>query len=253
MASHPSEIAIVILAAGLGTRMKSDKAKVLHEILGRPMISYVVDTAQTVAGNNLVLVIGHQADIVKKTIENQADVQYVYQEQQLGTGHAVMCAMPALPDSTQHVVVLCGDVPLLDGATLQRFVDDHRSHHRTLSVLAVHLDDPTGYGRIVQDSHGNVTGIVEEADATANQKYLRLVNTGIYCVDRDFLESALQQIRSDNAQGEYYLTDIVGLAYQGNFPIGVTIGDNPDEFVGINSREHLEAVERMMRQTPDLN
>jgi UDP-N-acetylglucosamine diphosphorylase/glucosamine-1-phosphate N-acetyltransferase len=253
MNSHPSAVAIVILAAGLGTRMKSGKAKVLHEILGRPMISYVVDTAQAVAGRNLVLVIGHQADIVKKTVEGQADVQYAYQEQQLGTGHAVMCAMPVLPDSTRHVVVLCGDVPLLGGDTLQNFVDDHRSKNRTLSVLAVYLDDPKGYGRIVHDNNGNVVGIVEEADATSSQKSINLVNTGIYCVERDFLESALQQIRSDNAQGEYYLTDIVGVARQENLPIGVTIGDNADEFVGINSREHLEAVERMMRPTPDLN
>lgn len=254
MNSDPSEITIVILAAGLGTRMKSDKAKVLHEILGRPMISYVVDTAYAVAGNNLVLVIGHQADIVRKTIEEQGgDVQYAIQAQQLGTGHAVMCAMPALPDKTRHVVVLCGDVPLLGKETLQRFVDDHRSQNRTLSVLTVHLDNPTGYGRIIRDSHNNVTGIVEEADANPDQKSITLVNTGIYCIDRDFLESALSQIRSDNAQGEYYLTDIVGVARQGNFPIGITIGDSADEFMGINSREHLEAVERMMRSIPDLS
>lgn len=254
MNSDPSEVAVVILAAGLGTRMKSDKAKVLHEILGRPMISYVVDTAQAVAGKNLVLVIGHQADIVRKTVEAQVvDVQYAHQEQQLGTGHAVMCAMSALPDSTRHVVVLCGDVPLLGKETLQRFVGDHRTQDRTLSVLTVHLDDPTGYGRIIRDSDGNVTGIVEEADATPDQKSLTLVNTGIYCVDRDFLETALSQIRSDNAQGEYYLTDIVGVARQGNFRIGITIGGNADEFMGINSREQLEAVERTMRPIPDLN
>ena len=253
MTNNSSDIAVVILAAGLGTRMKSSKAKVLHEILGRPMISYVVDTAHAVAGDNLVLVIGHQAEIVRKTIADQADARYVYQEQQLGTGHAVMCAMPALPARTRHVVVLCGDVPLLGEETLRRFVVDHRTRHRTLSVLAVHLENPTGYGRIVQDSNGNVTGIVEEADATSDQKSINLVNTGIYCVDRDFLGFALQQIKSDNAQGEYYLTDIVGVAHQGRFPIGVTIGDNADEFVGVNSREHLEAVERMMRPTPDLN
>ena len=122
MTNDPSDVAIVILAAGLGTRMKSDKAKVLHDILGRPMISYVVDTARAVAGDNLVLVIGHQAEVVKKTVADQADVHYAYQEQQLGTGHAVMRAMPALSDRTRHIVVLCGDVPLAspgDPATLR--------------------------------------------------------------------------------------------------------------------------------------
>jgi len=253
MKSDPSELAIVILAAGLGTRMKSDKAKVLHEILGRPMIAYVVDTAQAVVGKNLILVIGHQAEIVKKTIDGQADVLYANQEQQLGTGHAVMCAVPALPERTTHVVVLCGDVPLLREKTLQKFVDDHCTKNRTLSVLAVHLEDPTGYGRIVHDDSGNVVGIVEEADATSVQKTINLVNTGIYCVDRHFLEYALRQIRSDNAQGEYYLTDIVGVAQQGNLPIGVSIGENANEFVGINSQEHLQAVERMMGPPPNLN
>lgn len=253
MNSDPSEVGIIILAAGLGTRMKSDKAKVLHEILGRPMISYVVDTAQAVGGDNLVLVIGHQAELVKTTIEGQANVRFAYQEQQLGTGHAVMCAMPTLPDNTRHVVVLCGDVPLLSEATLQRFVDDHRNEKRTLSVLAVYLEDPTGYGRIIHSNSGEVVGIVEEADATALQQSINLVNTGIYCVERDFLESALRQIQSDNAQGEYYLTDIVNLAHQGAFSIGVTIGEKADEFVGVNSCEHLEAVERMMGPTPNLN
>jgi UDP-N-acetylglucosamine diphosphorylase/glucosamine-1-phosphate N-acetyltransferase len=253
MTNDPSDVAIVILAAGLGTRMKSDKAKVLHDILGRPMISYVVDTARAVAGNNLVLVIGHQAEVVKKTVADQADVHFAYQEEQLGTGHAVMRAIPALSDRTRHVVVLCGDVPLLRRATLQRFVDDHLNQERTLSVLAVELDNPTGYGRIVCDRDGNVKGIVEEADATAEQKAINLVNTGIYCVDRAFLESALRKIRPNNAQGEYYLTDIVGVAHRECVRIGVTIGGNPDEFMGVNSRAHLEAVERMMRQASDMN
>ena len=247
MSSNSGAVAIVILAAGLGTRMKSDKAKVLHSILGRPMILYVVDTARYVAGDNVVLVVGHQAEVVRATVTKRADVKFAYQPEQLGTGHAVMCALPALPEEARHVVVLCGDVPLLRIETLQHFVDDHRSHQRTLSVLAVHLDDPTGYGRIVQGQQGQVSGIVEEADATPTQKRIQLVNTGIYCVERGFLEKALASIRADNAQGEYYLTDIVGVAHAAGFSIGVTVGENPDEFTGINSREQLAAVEEMMR------
>jgi UDP-N-acetylglucosamine diphosphorylase/glucosamine-1-phosphate N-acetyltransferase len=247
MPCENNPLAIVILAAGLGTRMKSNKAKVLHELLGRPMISHVVDTACAVAGDNVVLVVGHQADEVRAIVAQQAEIKYAFQAEQLGTGHAVMCALPELPENAHHVVVLCGDVPLLKRETLQRFVHDHCSQKRTLSVLAVRLANPTGYGRIVQDESGNVVGIVEEADATPGQKAIQLVNTGIYCVDRRFLATALQDIRSDNAQGEYYLTDIVGVAHDTRLPIGVTVGESADEFIGINSREQLKLVEEIMR------
>ncbi len=247
MPCENEKIAVVILAAGLGTRMKSNKAKVLHAILGRPMISYVVDTACAVAGDNVVLVVGHQADAVREIVTKQAEVKYAFQAEQLGTGHAVMCALPALPENIHHVVVLCGDVPLLKCETLQRFVHDHCLQKRPLSVLAVRLANPTGYGRIVQDESGSVVGIVEEADATLAQKAIQLVNTGIYCIDRRFLATALQEIKSDNSQGEYYLTDIVGVAHDTRLPVGVTVGESPDEFIGINSREQLEAVEEMMR------
>lgn len=246
MIKESTDITVVILAAGLGTRMKSDKAKVLHEILGRPMIAYVVDTALAVAGNNVVLVVGHQAQVVRETVARQAELHFALQERQLGTGHAVMCAMSALPETTRHVVVLCGDVPLLGEKTLRGFVNEHRSHQRTLSVLAVRLPDPSGYGRIVQNERGQVTGIVEEADATPSEKAINIVNTGVYCIDKPFLESALQQIRSDNAQGEYYLTDIVGLAHQGHHSIGVTVGTDANEFLGVNSPEQLKAVERLL-------
>jgi UDP-N-acetylglucosamine diphosphorylase/glucosamine-1-phosphate N-acetyltransferase len=248
MTNAASEISIVILAAGLGTRMQSDKAKVLHEINGRPMVSYVVDTARAVAGNNVVLVIGHQADLVRETVARQADLRYALQEEQLGTGHAVMCAMPAVPETTRCVVVLCGDVPLLKATTLHRFISDHRSQHRMLSILAVHLSDPTGYGRVVQDEQGNVIGIVEEADATRSERTIKLVNTGIYCIERSFLETALHQIHADNAQGEYYLTDIVGVAHAGGHSIGVTQGDNADEFLGVNSPEQLKTVASLLAE-----
>lgn len=253
MTDHPSDVAVVILAAGLGTRMKSRKAKVLHEINGKSMISYVVDTAQAVAGDNLVIVVGYQAEQVRRTVAEQADVLYALQDEQLGTGHAVMCAMPILPEATRHIVILCGDVPLLRKSTLQRFVDEHRFPNRTLSVLAVRVDNPKGYGRIIPAPDGSVTGIVEEADATPAQKSINIVNTGIYCVDRNFLASALERIQADNAQGEYYLTDIVNIAHREGLDIGVTIGNDPDEFIGINSREQLQAVEQLMKKSAGLN
>jgi len=247
MTTDPADVAVVILAAGLGTRMKSDRAKVLHEIHGKPMISYVVDTARAVAGNQLVIVVGHQAEQVKRTVADQADVLYAHQHEQLGTGHAVMCAMPILPEAARHVVILCGDVPLLRKTTLRRFVEEHRFPNRTLSVLAARVNNPKGYGRIIKAPDGTVTGIVEEADATQAQKSINIVNTGIYCVDRHFLTFALEQIQADNAQGEYYLTDIVNIAHREGMNIGVTIGNDPDEFIGINSREQLKAVEQLMK------
>jgi UDP-N-acetylglucosamine diphosphorylase/glucosamine-1-phosphate N-acetyltransferase len=252
MSKRFGDVAVVILAAGLGTRMKSERAKVLHEILGRPMILYVVDTARAVVGDHVVLVVGHQAKEVERTVAAQADLHYAYQEQQLGTGHAVMCAMPSIPEGIQHVVILCGDVPLLKKDTLGRFVEGHRSQGRTLSILAVDLDDPTGYGRIVQADDATVIGIVEEADATPAQRTISTVNTGIYCVERNFLTEALGKIGDDNVQGEYYLTDIVAAAHRENRDIGISIGNNPDEFVGINSREQLEAVEHMLQSGHEL-
>ncbi len=169
-----NNIAIIILAAGQGTRMKSDKAKVLHEIMGRAMISYVVATAAKVAGSNVILVIGHQADKVKATARAEgAEVAFAIQKQQLGTGHAVLCALPHLPDETQEVIILCGDVPLLSAETIRSLRDDHTRAARDISILAVQVDNPTGYGRILMDHDRKLVGIVEEADATPPQKEIK--------------------------------------------------------------------------------
>lgn len=241
-------VSVVILAAGLGTRMKSDKAKVLHELNGRAMVLYVVEVARRLAGDHVVVVVGHQADRVKSVVSAEAQVRYALQTEQLGTGHAVMCAMDEVSDECERVIVLCGDVPLLAYETLRRFAAEHLQNRRAVSVLAVELDRPTGYGRIIQDETGQVTGIVEEADATDAQKKIRLVNTGVYCVDRAFLSTALEGLETDNAQGEFYLTDIIGIAHREGRSAGVTVGSDPLEFSGINSREDLAAVESVMRR-----
>jgi len=240
------QIAVIILAAGKGTRMKSEKAKVLHEIAGIPMIQYVVDTAAKVAGNKIVIVIGTQADKVKSAVSAHAEVRYAYQEQQLGTGHAVLCALPAVFDHADHVVILCGDVPLIKEQTLARLINDHVSRRNAITILGAYLEDPFGYGRLVQDTQGNVLRIVEEVDASADEKSIRWINTGIYCIKRELLGSLLSMIKTNNAQNEMYLTDIVGLAAAAREPIGMVSCPDSHEMIGINTIGDLERVEAIL-------
>jgi len=242
-----TKIAIVILAAGLGTRMKSNKAKVLHEVCGKPMVNYVAKTASKIAGDNVVLVVGHQADKVRQTVSDIGTFGYAYQKEQLGTGHAVLCALPLLPDRSREVIILYGDVPLIKAETLSALIRLHANEKRDISILAVEFEDPSGYGRILLDKSGRVRAIVEEADASAQQKRIKLINTGIYCVKKEFLLRAVPQIKSDNAQGEIYLTDIVGIAYNEKRSIGVSVGGDPFEVTGINTIQELKRVERAMK------
>jgi UDP-N-acetylglucosamine diphosphorylase/glucosamine-1-phosphate N-acetyltransferase len=237
---------VVILAAGLGTRMKSDKAKVLHEICGSPMIEYVVGTARAVAGDNVVVVVGHQAELVRSTVCKIGATYFALQEEQLGTGHAMLCAMPHIPDDVAQVVVLCGDVPLIRPATIERLLSNHLAHERDVTLLAVAVPDPKGYGRIIMNA-GRLSAIVEEADADSEQKKIRTINTGIYAVKRSFLEKALPQLHSDNAQKEIYLTDIIGIGYKESRNIGVVLGNDSNEIIGVNSPEDLQAAEKSMR------
>ena len=240
-------VAVVILAAGMGTRMQSDKAKVLHEIQGRPMILYVVETARKIVGDDVVVVIGHQAQKVRAIVSDTAELRFAYQEQQLGTAHAVLCALPLVPEHCEHVVILCGDVPLIQPETIADLAADHLSARRDISVLAVELDNPFGYGRILLDDNRQISAIIEEADATADQKQIKLINSGIYCVDKAFLLEALPEIRPDNAQGELYLTDIMSVGYKEKRNMGVVIGTNRQQILGINTCRDLEAVDAIMK------
>jgi UDP-N-acetylglucosamine diphosphorylase/glucosamine-1-phosphate N-acetyltransferase len=242
-----AQIAVVILAAGLGTRMKSNKAKVLHKVCGRPMVNYVVETARKVAGHNVILVVGNQADKVRETVSELGTFSYALQEKQLGTGHAVLCALPHIPEHCEEVVILCGDVPLIKADTVRYLVKSHINEKRDVSVLAVELDDPTGYGRILLDESSRVRAIVEESDATTGQKRIPLINSGIFCVKKEFLLWAVPEIKSNNVQGEKYLTDIVGIAYAAKKHMGVTVGDNNFEVTGINTIQELKRVERVMK------
>ncbi len=237
---------VIILAAGLGTRMKSGKAKVLHEILGKPMISYVAEVATKIAGENVVVVVGHQADLVRAEVDRSFNVKYAYQKQQLGTGHAVQCALPLVPDKTENVVILCGDVPLLKTSTLKAMITEHENKKRHITVLAVNVPDPAGYGRMMVDDNGNLSGIIEEADADEHQKKISLINSGIFCVEINCLKSSISKINKDNAQNEMYLTDIVKIGCAEKKNVSAMIGAGADEVIGVNSPRELKLVEEIM-------
>lgn len=244
----PQNVTIIILAAGMGTRMKSSSAKVLHEIFGRPMIMYVVEMARRIAGNDTILVVGNHAEKVRETVSKTDKLIFALQEKQLGTGHAVLCALPYINSYTENVVILSGDVPLLTSNTVMLLLDDHIKAKRDISLLAVEVDNPKGYGRILLDENRRVYGVVEEADATEVQKMVKIVNTGIYCVKKEFLLYSLQKIRPDNIQGELYLTDIVKIGHKEGKSVGLLIGNDYEEVVGINNRQDLIAAEAIMRK-----
>jgi UDP-N-acetylglucosamine diphosphorylase/glucosamine-1-phosphate N-acetyltransferase len=227
--------------------MKSNRAKVLHEIQGRPMVSYVVETARQVAGNNVIVVVGNQAEKVRQVVSGNEDLLFAYQEKQLGTAHAVLCAVPQIPEPCTEVVILCGDVPLIRPETVSRLIDDHLEAQRDISLLAVELENPFGYGRILLDSNDQLSGIVEEADATAKQKRIKMINSGIYCVNKEFLVKALPQIRSNNAQSELYLTDIIEIGYIAKTTMGVMVGADEREILGVNNLKDLQQVDAIMK------
>ncbi len=240
-----NDVAVVILAAGKGTRMKSDRAKVLHEVQGRPMIHYVVDAARSISTEGIVVVVGHQAERVRASVSAVADTAFALQEEQLGTGHAVQCALPEC-GKKRDVVILCGDVPLIKPESISRLVSCHREDGCAVTVMGVKLDDPTGYGRMKLSEGGGVTCIVEEADASPDEKKIDVVNAGIYCVEREFLAGALGRLDKGNAQGELYLTDIVGTAHRQGRRIGMVLVADPTEVIGVNSREDLAEVDGIM-------
>jgi bifunctional UDP-N-acetylglucosamine pyrophosphorylase/glucosamine-1-phosphate N-acetyltransferase/UDP-N-acetylglucosamine pyrophosphorylase len=242
-----TDVAVIILAAGLGTRMKSDKAKVLHELMDRAMILYVVETAQQVVGDNIIVVVGHQAESVESTVSSHAKVQYALQREQMGTGHAVQTAVPLLGDQITDVVILCGDVPLLTPRTVSTLVDDHRRTAHDITVLAVNIEEPLGYGRLVLDEKNAVRKIVEEADASDEQKQIQTINTGIYCVKKETLLDTIYRLQPANQQKELYLTDIVEIGNRREKMIGVVYGNDTDETIGVNTIEDLSNAECLLK------
>jgi bifunctional UDP-N-acetylglucosamine pyrophosphorylase/glucosamine-1-phosphate N-acetyltransferase len=242
-------VGAIVLAAGLGTRMRSTRAKVLHELGGKPLLHYPLTALRTVGGDPVVVVVGHQAAAVRQAAEASGGpgVRTVLQEEQRGTGHAVRCALPALDGVSGDVLILYGDAPLIRGEMLQRLVEAHRTEQADLSLLTVRYADPTGYGRIVREADGRVRGIVEERDATPAERAITEVNPGFYCVRAPVLRELVAALRDDNAQREFYLTDIVGLAAGGGRRVIALETDRPDEVAGINTRAELARAETALR------
>lgn len=241
-----SELVAVILAAGKGTRMKSKLPKVLHKIGGKPMLQHVLDAADAAGAARKVVVVGHEAELVEAMVGEQA--QMALQAEQLGTGHAVMQTEAVLKDFCGTVMIICGDTPLLEAAELKKFYEGHVASQAAATVLTAFMDDPAGYGRIIRDADGNVLGIVEEKDAVLEQKAIKEINTGIYCVEAPLLFEVLAILNCDNAQGEYYLTDVLAkLNAMGKKVGGVATADS-DMIMGINSRRQLAEAENIMRQ-----
>jgi len=241
-------ICIIILAAGKGKRMNSSKAKVLHQICGKPMILFVVDAARKVTSNTVV-VVGHQAQEVKKSIEKKyMDVSFALQEEQRGTGHALQCALPMISSDIESVVVLCGDVPMISSGKINDLIYVHRKEDNDVTVMAVEQDDPYGYGRIVLDNNGFIEKIVEEVDADDEQKKIKMVNSGIYCISCDIIDDVLNEISDNNNQKEYYLTDIVPIGIQKKYRVGVMLNEDANDVLGINTNEQLQKIEALIQE-----
>ncbi len=237
----------IILAAGKGTRMKSDLVKVLHPIAGLAMLAYPIRAAQQIGCRRIIVVTGHQRAHVEAAC-SQEGIMFACQEEQLGSGHAVAVTQDLMEGFEGDVLILCGDVPLITAETLNRFVQSHREARAAVSVLSVSLDDPFGYGRIVRDASGNVTAIVEQRDATNSQQKIREINTGLYCCSASFLYKALSQVGTDNDQGEYYLPDIVKIGVGEGQKVQAIETDDFEEVRGINDRRGLAEAEKVMRR-----
>lgn len=240
-------LAIIILAAGKGTRMKSDLAKVLHPLAGFPMLGLVLDVARGLQPNKLLVVIGFQKDLIREKFM-APDIDFVDQDEQLGTGHAVLMATPKLRDFRGPILILSGDVPLLKEGTLKDLIKFHLENQHTISLLTTRLERPQGYGRVLRDDKGQILRIVEEKDLQPGEELVTEVNSGIYCVQADFLLSALPSLNDQNAQKEYYLPDIVKKALEERKKVGALFLADNSEVMGINTRQDLARASQILRE-----
>ncbi|MDN5343970.1 MAG: bifunctional UDP-N-acetylglucosamine pyrophosphorylase / glucosamine-phosphate N-acetyltransferase [Clostridia bacterium] len=240
-----SDTVAVILAAGQGKRMRSRQPKVLHRVAGRCLLEHVLAATREAGIKNSVIVIGHGAAEVKAALGPEQT--YAWQEEQLGTGHALAQARQAA-GGAESILVLCGDTPLIRPATIASLVKEHQATGAVATVLTACLDDPAGYGRIIRDEQGRVRAIVEERDAAPAERAINEINTGIYCFTASFLWPALAQLRPDNNQGEYYLTDVIALAVNQGLAVQALACDDPEEILGVNDRVQLAAAGAILRR-----
>jgi len=241
------EIAIIILAAGQGKRMKSSQAKVLHLLAGKPLLFYPLKVAREITPQKLLVVVGHQQEKVKGAFPD-SDITYVTQSRQLGTGHAVATTREALSSFGGDIMLLCGDIPLIKKTTLDELMAKHREGNNLVTLLTTAMKNPTGYGRIVRDSHGNVQKIIEEKEASDQEKEISEINSGIYCFDGTFLFDALHSLSRQNAQKEYYLTDTVAIARDRGGGVTSLLLTDEFEVMGINNRVELARAGEIKRK-----
>lgn len=251
--SLPPSLSAIILAAGKATRMKSDRVKVLHEICGRPMLSYVLDACRAVGVTKLFVVIGHDRERVMETYRDDGDISWVVQNEQKGTGHAVMVCEPAMKEARvttggDHVFVLGGDGPLIRGETLKALADKHLAARAAVTLATSMLENPAGYGRIVRDAQDRVVGIVEHNDATPEQQAIREVNPTYWMFRTEDLFAALGHVKPNNKKGEYYLTDTLGILKDMGKPLEAVPSVPPEDVLSINTRSELADVARVMQR-----
>lgn len=242
------DIKSVILAAGKGTRMKSNLPKVLHEILGKALVGYVLDSVKHITNENFVIVGHHAEEVEKYVISHYENAKTVLQSPQLGTGHAVSMVCPMLENYSGQVIILCGDTPLITEDTLKKFVEYHKENKSDITVMSAIFENPTNYGRIIRDADNSLKCIVEEKDATLEQKAIKEVNAGIYCINWAKVKSAFSQLTSNNAQGEYYLTDIIEWGKKNGLSVNAYIMENNIETFGINSRVQLAEALKLLQK-----
>ena len=237
------ELRVVVLAAGKGTRMNSDLPKVLHKLQSKPLIDYVIDESELLNPKEIILVVGFKKESVIKHTESRINLKYATQIEQLGTGHAVLQTNELLKNRKGHILILYGDVPNIKASTLQPIVSDHISNNRDLTLITAEIDDPTGYGRIIRDKNGNLLKIVEEKDCSDDEKKIKEWNPGIYIFKIPEVFKILNNIKTNNASKEYYLTDAIGLAQQSNMQIKAIKIENSDEVIGVNTADQLKELE----------
>lgn len=240
-----NNLKVVILAAGQGTRMKSDVPKVLHRVLDKTMVGYVIEASKEAGADEVCVVVGHQSAMVKNTIKDLYDnITFAVQKEQLGTGHAVMQAGDFIKDG--NILVLCGDTPLITADTLKKLCDVHESNDNSVTVVSMIEDDPTGYGRIIREND-SFAKIVEQKDANAAELAVKEVNSGVYIFKADALNKAFERLSNNNSQGEYYLTDTLEIIKNDGGKVGIMIAEDSDEFMGVNSKLHLSQAIKAMK------
>ena len=237
------ELRIIILAAGKGTRMNSELPKVLHKLNGKALLDFVLDESELLNPKETILVVGFKKELVISHTQHRANLKYVTQMEQLGTGHAVLQTADLLKNKEGHILILYGDVPNIKESTLRPIIDDHLINNRDLTLITAEIDDPTGYGRIIRDKNDNLLKIVEEKDCTDDERKIKEWNPGIYIFKSPEVFEILNNIKTNNASKEYYLTDAIGLAQQSKMEIKAIKIANSNEVVGVNTADQLEELE----------